>query len=159
MTSNRWVSRLVEIANKPFTDQESFNLYSLLKCSIRLHLAIRTHRDLHIQFVKTQIGLPPSESTQTASTSGAPNAMHAAHGMRHGAHGQRDPIVPIYEVILGKPFPAVQSFDAIFRDGVSGSTFVGRMLVNTAKVCSRAFWIFTKASASTPCRFESRHTL
>jgi hypothetical protein len=109
-----------------------------------LHIIIRTHRDLHIQFVKTQIGLPPMDATPTASTSGAPSAMRAAHGMRQGAHGARDPIVPIYEAILGKSFPPVAPFASLFRDGTAKQGFVNTMLENTAIVVAERSRVLQK---------------
>ncbi len=125
---------LQRIVSDPAQDRATHDKYELLCRANQLHLAIRTWRDLHMQYVKTQIGLPPQEATPTASISGSPNAMRAAHGMRQGAHGAYDPIVPIYEALLGKAFPAVEPFASVFREQGSTDNFVDQMLVNTACV-------------------------
>ena len=129
--------RLSVIAEDPGFDSTTHSQYALLRCANRLHLILRTHRDLHIQFVKTQIGMPGSDAKPNVSTSGAPNAIRAAHGMRHGAHGTRDAVIPVFEALLGKEFPAVAPFAGVFPDRGAGDSFVCTMLVNTAEVVAK----------------------
>jgi tryptophan 2,3-dioxygenase len=125
--------QMEEIVENPSKDHTTHDQYTLLKQANELHLTLKTWRDLHIQFVKTQIGLAPEGETPTASISGSPSAMQAAHGMRHGAHGGRDVIVPVYETLLGRDFPAVSPFASVFRAGGEGN-FAGGMLGKTAQV-------------------------
>jgi hypothetical protein len=75
-------------------------LTSLLRELVFTHQHIRTWRDDHIQFIKTQIGISAFEQTPMASISGAPNAAALAHQYR-SVH-ERDPIIPIYRAVLGK---------------------------------------------------------
>ena len=69
---------------------------------VYVYQSVRTWRDEHIQFVKTQIGV--SHEAPTASISGSENAAETAHGFRK-AHVQ-DPIGPVYEAVLGRRPPA-----------------------------------------------------
>jgi tryptophan 2,3-dioxygenase len=124
---------IARIASDSTKDHVTYDQYTLLKQANELHLALKTWRDLHIQFVKTQIGLPPEGRTPTASISGSPNAMKSAHSMRHGAHGTHDVVLPIYETLLGKNFVAVSPFASVFRK-IGKENFVDEMLSNTAKV-------------------------
>ncbi|MBJ7311122.1 hypothetical protein ACFOLJ_20640 [Rugamonas sp. CCM 8940] len=73
----------------------------ILRHVVYMHQYVRTWRDEHIQFVKTQIGVSPADVTPTASISGAENAAVTANGFRQ-AH-KNDPIAPLYEALLGKP--------------------------------------------------------
>jgi len=123
--------RIGEIGENPSKDHATHDRYILLKQANDLHLTLRTWRDLHMQFVKTQIGLSPERAPPMASISGAPSAMKAAHAMRHSAHGH-DVIIPIYETLLGKDFPAVLPFADVFCS--NEESFAGSMLANTAKV-------------------------
>jgi tryptophan 2,3-dioxygenase len=129
--------KMTALAIEPAKNHQTHEQYALLKQAHELHLALRTWRDLHMQFVKTQIGLSPSESTPTASISGSPSAIKAAHGMRHGAHGEKDVIVPVYEAMLGKDFPSVSPFASVFRDSGNSENFVDGMLSATAKVVAQ----------------------
>jgi hypothetical protein len=62
--------------------------------------------------------------------------MKAAHGMRHGAHGGHDVIVPVYETLLGKDFAAESPFASVFHAG-GKDDFVGDMLTKTAQVVAK----------------------
>lgn len=126
--------KMVAIMDDPTRNHHTHEQYTLLKQAHELHLALRTWRDLHMQFVKTQIGLSPSDATPTASISGSPSAIKAAHGMRHGAHGEKDVIVPVYETMLGKEFPSVSPFASVFRARENSGNYVDGMLSATAKV-------------------------
>ncbi|MES2907196.1 MAG: hypothetical protein V4691_09290 [Pseudomonadota bacterium] len=126
--------RIRQIAENPTKDHSTYDDYTLLKQAHGLHLALRTWRDLHMQFVKTQIGMPQGNETPTASISGSPSAVKAAHGMRQGAHGEKDVIVLIYETLLGKEFPIVAPFSNVFRDDQNADNIVDSMLNVTAKV-------------------------
>ncbi|WP_035820413.1 hypothetical protein [Janthinobacterium sp. RA13] len=82
----------------------------ILRQVVYMHQYVRTWRDEHMQFVKTQIGVSPEDMTPTASISGAENAAVTANGFRQ-AH-KNDPIAPLYQALLGKlpvpPLPIVQ---------------------------------------------------
>jgi tryptophan 2,3-dioxygenase len=80
-------------------------LAGLVRNVVYVYQAVRTWRDEHIQFVKTQIGVSASDMTPTASISGSENAAQTAQGFRrvHAA----DPIGPLYEALLGKRAPEV----------------------------------------------------
>jgi hypothetical protein len=73
-----------------------------LRNLVYVYQSVRTWRDEHIQFVKTQIGV--SHEAPTASISGSENAAETAHGFRK-AH-MLDPIGPLYEAALGRRPPA-----------------------------------------------------
>ena len=95
-----------------------------------VHLHLRKWRDLHMQFVRTQIGQSPIDETPTASISGARDALKSATGMRQNAHGHRDPIKAIHEAITGQPFqPEPRESLAI--------PFADAMLGNTARVVAK----------------------
>jgi hypothetical protein len=80
-------------------------LADVVRNVVYVYQAVRTWRDEHIQFVKTQIGVSASDMTPTASISGSENAAQAAQSFRrvHSA----DPIGPLYEALLGKHAPGV----------------------------------------------------
>jgi tryptophan 2,3-dioxygenase len=125
--------QIEQIAENPTKNHETHDYYVLLTQANALHLSLKTWRDLHMQFVKTQIGLAPEGRPPTASISGAPNAVKSAHTMRQVAHGGQDVIAPIYEGLLGKGFMAVSPFSSVFRRGEK-ENFVDAMLGHTAKV-------------------------
>lgn len=91
-------------------------LSAVIRQVVCVHQYVRTWRDEHIQFVKTQIGVSPEDVMPTASISGAENAAQTAHSFRK-TH-KADPIAPLYEAVLGRrptpPLPIVHSgrFDA-----------------------------------------------
>jgi tryptophan 2,3-dioxygenase len=78
-------------------------LATLIRQAVYVYQYVRTWRDEHIQFVKTQIGLSPEDNTPTASISGAENAAQTAHNFRSAY--KTDPIGPLYEAVLGKRPP------------------------------------------------------
>ncbi len=125
--------RMAEIVADPTRNHATNDQYRLMTQATDLHLVLKTWRDLHVQFVKTQIGLPPEGMTPTASISGSPSAIKAAHGMRQGAHGAHDQIAPLYEALLHKTFIPVLPFAAVFSRGQEES-FSEAMLSSTAKV-------------------------
>jgi tryptophan 2,3-dioxygenase len=137
-------TRAAQLAENPTSDHATHDQYQLLQNAHELHLALRSWRDLHMQFVKTQLGMPPMGNSHgaaklqpTASISGAPHAMRAAHSMRQGAHGEKDVIVPVYQALLGKEFPAVSPFETLFRRDGAQDNLVDSMLGETAKVVAR----------------------
>lgn len=69
--------------------------------SVRIFQHVRTWRDEHMQFVKTQIGVSHSDATPTASISGAENAAQTADRFR-SVHA-KDPMAPIYKAVTGRP--------------------------------------------------------
>ncbi|WP_144030241.1 hypothetical protein [Burkholderia sp. AU6039] len=79
-------------------------LAAMIRQTVYVYQYVRTWRDEHIQFVKTQIGVSPEDNTPTASISGAENAAQTAHNFRN-SH-MNDPIGPLYEATLGKRPPA-----------------------------------------------------
>jgi hypothetical protein len=81
------------------------SLADVVRNVVYVYQAVRTWRDEHIQFVKTQIGVSTSDMTPTASISGSENAAQAAQSFRR-AHSA-DPIGPLYEALLGKRAPAL----------------------------------------------------
>lgn len=72
----------------------------MIRNVVYVYQYVRTWRDEHFQFIKTQIGISPQDVTPTASISGAENAALTANGFR-SVH-KLDAIAPLYEALLGK---------------------------------------------------------
>jgi hypothetical protein len=126
--------KLQDVVANQKKDHATHDQYDLLCQANRLHGAIRGWRELHMQFIKTQIGLAPEGDEQTASISGSQSAMRSIHAMLEGAHGKNDPIIPIYEELTGKDFSPVTPFQITFREGIPPESFVGKILKETADV-------------------------
>lgn len=120
-------NRLHEVMEPPRVDEKTQQSRELLRDVHDVHLHLRKWRDLHMQFVRTQIGQSPIDETPTASISGARDALKSATGMRQNAHGHRDPIKAIHEAITGQPFQREP------RESLA-IPFADAMLVNTARV-------------------------
>ena len=132
-SENALNARLQEIVQEPTKDHQTHDMYTLLKQSRELYTSVSTWKDLHMQYVKTQIGLSPEHMKAMASISGAPNAARSAHNMNRAAHGENDVIIPVYQALAGKQFSSVPPFDNVFRSE-GQDNFVDTMLVNTARV-------------------------
>jgi tryptophan 2,3-dioxygenase len=133
-TEENLKQRMSEIVSSPTQDHTTHDLYTLMKQANELYSTLHTWRELHMQFVKTQIGMPSHLMQPTASISGATNAMHSAHGMNRKAHGDSDPILPIYETLLGREFVAVSPFAKAFGQQGEEETFAQTMMKHTATV-------------------------
>lgn len=72
----------------------------IIRNVVYVHQYVRTWRDEHFQFIKTQIGVSPQDIAPTASISGAENAALTADGFRN-VH-KSDTIAPLYEAVLGR---------------------------------------------------------
>jgi tryptophan 2,3-dioxygenase len=92
-----------------------------------IHSTIRTWRDLHMQFVKTQIGASPMH--HTASISGARNAHFSAGAMRYGGH-VNEPAIPILSALNPMEYATPENP----RDSTASTEFSAVMGDNTAKV-------------------------
>jgi tryptophan 2,3-dioxygenase len=76
---------------------------AIVRNVVYVHQYVRTWRDEHMQFVKTQIGMSPDSLPPTASISGAESAAQSADNFRK-AHNS-DLVAPLYEAVLGKCMP------------------------------------------------------
>ncbi|MCA3843205.1 MAG: hypothetical protein IOB09_02290 [Burkholderia sp.] len=103
-TAARDDDAVLEQAQQVLRQNTQPELAAMIRQTVYVYQYVRTWRDEHIQFVKTQIGVSPEDNTPTASISGAENAAQTAHNFR-STH-LNDPIGPLYEATLGKRPPA-----------------------------------------------------
>jgi tryptophan 2,3-dioxygenase len=122
---------LEKVMDNPLNqDQETYDQYQLLQQAHKLHLAVRNWRELHGQFILTQIPTTPDQEQTTGSISGSKSALRAAHGMKYYAHSERDVALPLYESLLGKDYNAVSKTAFAPDEG----SFLEELFENTAKV-------------------------
>lgn len=115
-------AHLQAIADNRFESHEDNLKYKIMEHVQDISQTLSMWRNLHMQFVDTQIGISHKEGESTASISGARNASKSAEGMR--AHGQKiDPIGPIDKALTQQDEPQrIPSHESPFSQLMAGST-------------------------------------
>ena len=125
---------LASIVAEPGKDLTTHALYDILSETLAVHEGLRAWRGTHMQFVRGNLGAARRGEVPAVSISSTKQPLKLIHQFSRQAHGPKDPITPIYEALLGKPFDPVPSFANMFagNNGPDGNSFVSRMLNETA---------------------------
>lgn len=125
---------LASIVEAPNKDLATHALYDILSETLAVHEGLRAWRGTHMQFVRGNLGAARKGEQPAVSISSTVQPLKLIHQFSRQAHGPKDPIAPIYEAMLGKPFDPVPSFANMFagNNGPDGDGFVSRMLNQTA---------------------------
>jgi len=125
--SNSLNDAIAHVYDRRFEDPQANSLVSLCEGAVSLHFTLRHWRDLHLQFVKTHLGI--SETAPTASVAGAKDGVSTAARIREHAHAEKkDPIKELYEAMYRRPYSPSSPFMPY-----ASETFAGQIAARTAK--------------------------